>query len=163
MFWERFTAECMRIGKKPNSIREELGVSSSTLTKWKNGAMPTARTLNTVASYFGVTSDYLLGKSDQRTAPTEELEGVDFALSGEIREMSENEKQDLLDYIRFKKSQRGNAMTLDELYIYAEDREIEVDDFFHARTGICVFSRRMDCNRYQENQNKSGREDNTGA
>lgn len=107
MFWERFTAECMRIGKKPNSIREELGVSSSTLTKWKNGAMPTARTLNMVASYFGVTSDYLLGKSDQRTAPTEELEGVDFALSGEIREMSENEKQDLLDYIRFKKSQRG--------------------------------------------------------
>ena len=107
MFWERFVTECERIGKKPNSIREELSVSSSTLTKWKNGVMPTSRSLNKVASYFGVTSDYLLGKTDQRTVPDQQLEGINFALSGEIRDMSENEKQDLLDYIRFKKSQRG--------------------------------------------------------
>ena len=62
--------------------------------------------LNTLASYFGVTSDYLLGVTDQRTAPAEELEGIDFALSGEIKDLTENEKQDLLDYIRFKKKQK---------------------------------------------------------
>lgn len=111
MFWTRFNSECERIGRKPNALREELGVSSATLTKWKNGAMPSSRTLNTLASYFGVTSDYLLGKSEERTVRLDELEGVDFALSGEIRDMTENEKQDLLDYIRFKKSRRGKIDT----------------------------------------------------
>lgn len=106
MFWERFVLECERKGIKPNPAAKEMGISSATLTKWSKNTMPRADSLNRVASYFGVTSDYLLGKTDERTAPAEELEGIDFALSGEIREMSENEKQDLLDYIRFKKSQK---------------------------------------------------------
>lgn len=82
-------------------------INKNSPTNWRKGMKPQPATVLVLANYFGVTVDYLLGKSDQRTAPTEELEGVDFALSGEIREMSENEKQDLLDYIRFKKSQRG--------------------------------------------------------
>lgn len=81
-------------------------ISKNSIRNWERGTRPQSATVLALANYFGVTVDYLTGKSDQRVAPTEELEGVDFALSGEIREMSENEKQDLLDYIRFKKSQK---------------------------------------------------------
>ncbi len=39
----------------------------------------------------------------------QQLSGIDFALSGEIHGLTDNEKQDILDYIRFKKSQRGGG------------------------------------------------------
>ncbi len=37
----------------------------------------------------------------------DQLEGVDFALWGEVKEMTDAEKQDILDYIRFKKLKKG--------------------------------------------------------
>jgi transcriptional regulator with XRE-family HTH domain len=106
MFWERFVSECDLLGVKPNPAAKEMGISSATLTKWSKGVMPTAKSLNKVAAYFGVTSDYLLGNTNERTVPDEKLEGIDFALSGEIKTMTNNEKQDLLDYILFKKKQK---------------------------------------------------------
>lgn len=36
--------------------------------------------------------------------PPDNLQGIDFALSGEISKLTDAEKQDILDYIRFKKS-----------------------------------------------------------
>ena len=89
-------------------LLEDCGLGKNQITYWEQkNIIPNLSTLTILSNYFGVTVDYLLGESDQKTVPMKELEGVDFALSGEIREISENEKQDLLDYIRFKKSQRG--------------------------------------------------------
>ena len=99
-------------------LRNEKGVTRKQLLKdcklgknqytyWeKKNTVPTPSVLTTLAAYFGVTSDYLIGITDKRTVPNEALEGIDFALSGEIKSLSENEKQDLLDYIRFKKQQK---------------------------------------------------------
>lgn len=67
MFWERFTEECALKGVKPNQIADEIGVSSGTLTKWKKGALPHVDKLIAVSSYFGVTTDYLLGLSEKIT------------------------------------------------------------------------------------------------
>lgn len=67
MFWERFTEECALKGVKPNQIAAEIGVSSGTLTKWKKGALPNVDKLIAVSSYFGVTTDYLLGLSEKVT------------------------------------------------------------------------------------------------
>lgn len=67
MFWERFTEECALKGVKPNQIADEIGVSSGALTKWKKGALPNVDNLIAVSSYFGVTTDYLLGLSEKVT------------------------------------------------------------------------------------------------
>lgn len=70
MFWQRFYSLCVEKGIKPNSIREELGISStSTITKWKNGATPEGKVLGRIAAYFGVTVPYLLGYTDDPTPP----------------------------------------------------------------------------------------------
>lgn len=107
----RFIDRLEELRKEKNISRKQLleycGLGKNQITYWEQkNIVPNLSTLTILSNYFGVTVDYLTGESDQRTVPTEELEGIDFALSGEIREMSENEKQDLLDYIRFKKSQR---------------------------------------------------------
>lgn len=72
----------------------------------KTGADMPPEYLTTIANDLNTTVDYLLGKTDARTVPDKKLEGLDFALSGEIKTLTENEKQDLLDYIRFKKQQK---------------------------------------------------------
>ena len=68
MFWNRFLSECKRIGKKPNPVARELGISSGTITGWKNGSIPKTSVLDKLATFFGCTTDYLLGLSDCRTA-----------------------------------------------------------------------------------------------
>ena len=45
----------------------------------------------------------------QKKTLDQQLSGIDFALSGEIHDLTDAEKQDILDYIRFKKSQRGGG------------------------------------------------------
>ncbi len=87
-----------------------VGVSESTVSLYENEKrQPDYTTLQKFADIFNVTTDYLLGRTDEptNTSNDEELQGVDFALYGETKDLTEDEKQDILSYIRFKKSQRG--------------------------------------------------------
>lgn len=65
MFWDVYCIECDKIGKKPNKVASELGLSSATTTRWKSGAIPNGETLVRIAEYFHVSVDYLLGRSDE--------------------------------------------------------------------------------------------------
>ena len=65
MFWERFVQECSNVGKKPNPVAKELGISSGAVTSWKNGRVPNTKALNLLSEYFGVSVDYLLGRTDK--------------------------------------------------------------------------------------------------
>lgn len=37
MFWDKFNSLCISIGKKPNPVHLEIGVSSATISKWTDG------------------------------------------------------------------------------------------------------------------------------
>lgn len=64
MFWNKFVELCEMNNIKPNPLGKELGVSSASLTKWKNGAIPGAETLVKIADRFNVSVDYLLGRTE---------------------------------------------------------------------------------------------------
>ena len=70
MFWQNFTAFCSRIGKTPNAVASELGLSNSITTSWKNGSMPRSDTLQRIAKYFSVSISELLGDA-KSPAPKE--------------------------------------------------------------------------------------------
>lgn len=66
MFWENFYALCSMHNKKPNPVAKELGYSSATVTKWKNGTSPNLSAAADIANYFHVTIDELLhGRSSK--------------------------------------------------------------------------------------------------
>ena len=48
-------------------------------------------------------------KQEPAKEPTldEQLEGIEFALWGEIKELDDDAKQDILDFVRFKKEQKN--------------------------------------------------------
>lgn len=69
MFWENFVKLCASRNTKPNPVAAKLGISSGSVTKWKNGAKPNDTTLQKIAQYFGVSVDFLLGKTEQKEKP----------------------------------------------------------------------------------------------
>lgn len=60
MFWEVFVMLCKSKGLTANAVCKELGFSNATATKWKKGADPSGKSLQKIATYFGVSTDYLL-------------------------------------------------------------------------------------------------------
>jgi transcriptional regulator with XRE-family HTH domain len=119
IFWERFSMLCDEKGIKPNSIREELGLSSTgTITSWKNrDVVPEELRLARISEYFGVSVGYLLGYTDVRSlgpgiekAPHPEGQGdaaqqLDEAMS----KLTVDELRQLRDYARFLMTQRDPA------------------------------------------------------
>lgn len=82
MFWSVFSALCVEKGVSPNRVAAELGLSNATTTGWKKrGSIPNSTTLRMLANYFGVSTDYLLGKTDTKTKkPT----GVKIPVLGRV-------------------------------------------------------------------------------
>lgn len=72
MFYDVFKSLCDSKGVSCKRASLEIGLSNSISTKWKNtGATPNGETLNKIAEYFGVTTDFLLGQETEK-APTPE-------------------------------------------------------------------------------------------
>ena len=61
MFYDCYTALCQARGISRSRAAQEMGLSNSTVTKWKNtGATPSGETLARVSAYFGVPVGELL-------------------------------------------------------------------------------------------------------
>ena len=53
-------------GMSQYQFAKEFGVAQSTVGSWESGARePNFDTLNRLADYFGVSTDYLLGRTDK--------------------------------------------------------------------------------------------------
>lgn len=72
-FWEIFTNECITKGKTPNGVAKEIGISSGTITNWKNGAQPSVFMARKLGNYFGRPAVYFLGIEDQVKSKQQEL------------------------------------------------------------------------------------------
>lgn len=64
MFYDRFLELCEREGVLPSSVARDIGLSNSSATYWKRGSTPKSDTFQKLADYFGVSVDYLIGKTD---------------------------------------------------------------------------------------------------
>lgn len=111
-FYERFVSLCDEKGIKPGRAAEDCGINRSNVTMWKNnGGTPRSNALQKLADYFGVTTDYLLGKETKK-APTngerkDVLDEVDVAFYGEYKELDEDQKATIRDMVAVMRSRKG--------------------------------------------------------
>ena len=56
MFWDNFYTICKEHNKTPTDVVEELGIARGSITKWKNGSMPSGKNLKKITDYFGVST-----------------------------------------------------------------------------------------------------------
>lgn len=65
MFYDIFEKLCAEKNVTLSAVRAELGIGQSTMASWKSkGLTPKYETLKKLSEYFGVSIDYLCGKSN---------------------------------------------------------------------------------------------------
>lgn len=100
-------------------LADIIHIDKSSLSRFENGERePRTSVILDIANFFNVSVDYLLGVSENRNPDKDvarqesldnilqrEMEGVDFALYGEVKDLTTEQKEDLLQMVRlFKKN-----------------------------------------------------------
>lgn len=96
-------------GKQQKELANYLGISTNCITDWKSGRNKSyLKYVNPISDFLDTTPDYLLGKTDKKEKPTAEDDGelseLLLELKGIITDMTENQKDALLDYAKYLKS-----------------------------------------------------------
>ena len=73
-FYEKYRQLCTELGKSDSAVAAEIGLSNSTVTTWRQGAIPRRPTLKRVADYFGVSVEEMMGYSGIEKTPTSDGE-----------------------------------------------------------------------------------------
>ncbi len=97
-----------------SKFAKDMGVAQNTVSNWENGnRLIDADTISAISDYFGVTADYLLGKTNniEKTPAEADVTFDDFtyAMHSESKELTEENKNMLLDMARMlkKRQQEG--------------------------------------------------------
>lgn len=93
-------------GVLQKDVASYLGVDRTTYVKYERGdSEPNHDILSKLADYFNVSIDRLLGREESKPTLDEQLDGVEFALFGEMKDMTDEQKQEILEFVKFKKQQ----------------------------------------------------------
>lgn len=69
--YDKFKRLCTARGVTPYRVAKETGISTATLSQWKNGVYtPKIQTIAAIAAYFGVPLDYFVEDSPQELDPS---------------------------------------------------------------------------------------------
>lgn len=108
MFYDKYSRLCDEKGISKSKAAEQIGLSRTSVVKWKSGTIPSGATLNKIADYFGVSVDYLLGNEQKEKASSldgkkpEDITFDDFtyAMHNESGNLSAEDKEILLNLAR---------------------------------------------------------------
>lgn len=95
-------------------LGEKVGINFTTISRLEAGErLFTLDHLTRLSQFFDCSFDYILGKSDERKPQTkvqfQELDSVQIALLAHTKDLSDEEKQQVVDFIEFIKSKKkGN-------------------------------------------------------
>lgn len=91
--YERFEQLLQKHGVTPYKVSKEAGVTQTSLSNWKSGRnMPSVKTLQKIADYFGVSIGYLTGiESEEPNAVDKENNPI--VLDDEALELLEELKE----------------------------------------------------------------------
>ena len=103
----RIREQRRKMGLTQVELSKALNLSQGALSGYETGRYdPDVDTMQRMADFFNVSLDELFG-APKDNSNIVEISDVDFALSVEIRDLTDDEKQDILDYVRFKKAQKA--------------------------------------------------------
>lgn len=116
MFWETFLSLCNQNSITPNGLAKILGVSSGSITSWKNGRVPHHATLLKIANYFDVSVDYLLSSDNTKKIPdaeasgsiNEDLKVALFGGGGEVTDEMWNEVVSFAKFVQEREARKNN-------------------------------------------------------
>ena len=105
-FYEKYLMLCDKNKKTPSGAALEMGLSKTTVNRWKNGGGITDATILKVASYFGIPKEELTGEEQKEKPTPSEGSGLDAAFNAALDQLTEQELADVLQYAKFKVASR---------------------------------------------------------
>lgn len=110
MFFDRLKELCNSKGISTYKACTDVGLNRAAVAKWKNGSQPNGATAMRLAEYFGVSVDYLLGKENAPTVPSERdiLDEVDIGFYQGFKELTEEQKDTVRDMVMLMRQRRAN-------------------------------------------------------
>ena len=106
-------ASLIRVGRKSLGltlldVAKKVGVSEATVQRWETGSIKNMGQDKVIklADALLLTPAELMGYDESSSSLDLQLSEVQFALMSEAEGLSDEDKKDVLDYIRFKKSQK---------------------------------------------------------
>ncbi|MEK5070303.1 helix-turn-helix domain-containing protein [Sporosarcina sp. FSL K6-1508] len=120
MVSQRLKSARNRLKLTQEALAEKVNTSKGTISNYENGhSTPSNEMLVLLSDVLEITTDYLLGKSDNPTTNgvnndkaffmskiASEFPDIDLMFR-DLESMSAEEMQEVYDYIKFKKSQKG--------------------------------------------------------
>lgn len=97
---ERIKDLCWKNKTTIAELERKTGISNGQIRKWDN-SMPGIDRIEKIADYFNVSTDYLLGRTDEKEIQT-------IAAHHDGDEWTEEELKTIEEFKRFVKSQRQN-------------------------------------------------------
>ena len=109
MFFNRFKALCDEKNVSVYRACTDIGLNRSAVAKWKEGGKPNGTTAAKLADYFGVTTDYLLGQSEEKgtARPAVSDEDIKFALFGGDGEITDEMYEEVKRFAQYIKDREG--------------------------------------------------------
>lgn len=106
--YDRIAALMAQHGERAADLARATGISTGLLSQWKARLQkPSLEKLTLVAAHYGVTVDALQGSAAPvRSAEELTFDDFTYALHNETRELTEENKQKLLEMARFFKMQQ---------------------------------------------------------
>lgn len=108
--YETISSLCDGKGIKPGRMCNELGISRGAITDLKAGRKQSlsAETLTKIATYFGVSVDYLLGgaQKEEPQADQIDLSDVELGFLGDYKELTEENKATVRDMVRLMRERQ---------------------------------------------------------
>jgi len=113
VFFNRFRALCDQKNVSVYRACTDIGLNRSAVAKWKTGGKPNGSTAAKLAAYFGVTTDYLLGQSEEqmpgstpRAISDEEIKFALFGGDGEITDAMYDEVKQFAAFIKQREAEK---------------------------------------------------------
>ncbi|HGW2851949.1 TPA: helix-turn-helix domain-containing protein [Enterococcus faecalis] len=109
--FERISYLAKKQGLSVFDLAEKLNLSRNSIYSWKKSS-PKAETLEKVAEYFDVTTDYLLGRTENPNSDSLEEGEITTFFRVNTEDLTESEKdqlrEELKEYLEFMKSRLKN-------------------------------------------------------
>lgn len=101
---------CKKHGTNITAMCKSAGVSRAPLTELKMGRTKTlsSSTLSKIASYFGVSVDYLLGSAQKEDPQADQIDlsDVELGFLGDYKELTEENKATVRDMVRLMRERQ---------------------------------------------------------
>lgn len=117
MIYDNFLKLCNSVGKTPSAAAIDMGLSKTTVNRWKNGGGVTDATALKIANYFGITVDELKTgiKKEPSIPKDEELNKNDAVwekreeISRMLPDLTSQQLSDIINYIENTNNPELNA------------------------------------------------------